>query len=98
MVDYANQKPSLSSEGSLPHKRDPKLLAPGGGDLSAEAAPATGGLVWLEDGLEKKAPEHEEPFRPWLEESAEWGSGRDKDDVQPQPEDTPEDGQKLIWL
>lgn len=57
-------------------------------------------LMWLEDGVEKDAPELDEPTRTWLEESSEWtgsigagaASGTDDEGAEPIPPDT------LVWL
>ena len=56
--------------------------------------------MWLEDGVEKDAPELDEPTRTWLEESSEWtgsigagaASGTDDEGAEPIPPDT------LVWL
>ena len=57
-------------------------------------------LLWMEDGVEKDAPELDEPTRTWLEESSEWtgsigagaASGTDDEGAEPIPPDT------LVWL
>ena len=57
-------------------------------------------LLWMEGGVEKDAPELDEPTRTWLEESSEWtgsigagaASGTDDEGAEPIPPDT------LVWL
>lgn len=59
-------------------------------------------LLWMEDGVEKDAPELDEPTRTWLEESSEWtggaaavsggADGADDGGVDPTPPNT------LVWL
>ncbi|MGI6230899.1 MAG: hypothetical protein ACOYJL_08350 [Tractidigestivibacter sp.] len=63
------------------------------------ASSASASLIWLEDGVEKKAPEFEEPVRPWLEESSEWGNDHVRQPLKKSEGDDDDGGKpSLIWV
>ena len=101
MTEMRERHLSLKRGGA---RRADALSVGVGDDLfwsSRDAQDKSDKLLWMEDGVEKDAPELDESTRTWLEESSEWtgpsgagGSAGSADDggEDPTPPNT------LVWL
>jgi hypothetical protein len=102
MTEMRERHLSLKRGGA---RRADALSVGVGDDLfwsSRDAQDKSDKLLWMEDGVEKDAPELDEPTRTWLEESSEWtgstvGAAGGTDSAGDGGED-PTPPNTLVWL
>ena len=99
MTEMRERHLSLKRGGA----RRADTLAVGDGPFwsSRDAQDKSDKLLWMEDGVEKDAPDMVEPTRTWLEESSEWtgpsGAGGSAGSTNDGGED-PAPPNTLVWL